>query len=474
MIFNSAHFVLLFFPVVALSYFIAPQRFRWMLLLAASGYFYMSFVPRYILILLFMVFVDYWAGILIADAAGRARKIFLLSSLASNVGVLIFFKYWSFAAGNLNALAQAIDWNYSLPTLSLVLPIGLSFHTFQSMAYTIEVYRGNYPPERHFGILALYVFFFPQLVAGPIERPQNLLPQFRAIHEFNYDRVVSGMMLMTWGFFQKMVIADRLAPVVDRIYSDPVHHSGFEMMIGTVLFAFQILCDFSGYSDIAIGCARIMGFTLMTNFRDPYLAQSVRDFWRRWHISLTSWFRDYVYIPLGGSHVGRLQRYGNVLAVFLLSGLWHGANWTFLAWGALNGLFFIAEDLLEGTPALAAGGGARGLFAASRMLVTFCLICITWIFFRAQSLRQGWYILAKIRREVALTGLRDLDRTHLAVAAVPIAIFVLMSVLRERTSVGALLTYRPAWVRWPIYVASLATVLFFAAPSAREFIYFQF
>jgi D-alanyl-lipoteichoic acid acyltransferase DltB (MBOAT superfamily) len=435
----------------------------------------MSYVPRYILILLFTIVVDYLAGMMITRAAGRRRKLLLCASVAANLGVLMFFKYWAFAAENLNALAQTFGLHYGVPVLSLVLPIGLSFHTFQSMAYTIEVYRGNYPPERHFGILALYVLFFPQLVAGPIERPQNLLPQFRVLHEFNYGRAVSGMRLMLWGFFQKMVVADRLAPLVDRIYSDPVHHSGVELMLGTVLFAFQILCDFSGYSDIAVGCARVMGFTLMTNFRTPYLAQSIRDFWRRWHISLTSWFRDYVYIPLGGSHVGRLRRYGIVLAIFLLSGLWHGANWTFLAWGVLNGIFYVAEDFVEGTSELADPGViARALFPAIRTLFTFCLICGTWIFFRAQSLGQGWYILSKIVREPTPADLGSLGWTRLAMAAIPIAIFVLISLLRQRASIGALLARRSAWVRWPIYVVSVASVLFLAAPVSREFIYFQF
>jgi D-alanyl-lipoteichoic acid acyltransferase DltB (MBOAT superfamily) len=467
-LFNSVHFVLLFFPVVILAYFLLPHRLRWVLLLAASCYFYMAFVPYYILILLFTIAVDYFAGILISSARGRKRKILLACSIVANVGVLAFFKYWNFSTENLNALAHAVDWNYSLSALAIVLPIGLSFHTFQSMSYTIEVYRGQYEAERHPGIFALYVLFFPQLVAGPIERPQNLLPQFRARHSFDYQRVVSGLQLMLWGFFQKMAIADRIAPVVDRIYSDPGHHSGSALAIATVLFAFQILCDFAGYSDIAIGVARVMGFTLMLNFRQPYLARSVSEFWKRWHISLSSWFRDYLYIPLGGGRVRPLRRWLNVMIVFLVSGLWHGANWTFVVWGGLNGLYVVGEDVL--------GLNRMQRWASARTLLTFALACVAWVFFRAASAPQACMILEKMIRQPGPFRLGEDfgGMMPLASAALLIGLFMVVSVVREKRSVGSLLAAQPAWVRWPLYTASLAGVLLLGAMSSRQFIYFQF
>jgi alginate O-acetyltransferase complex protein AlgI len=468
MLFNSPHFVLLFFPLVTILYFLLPHRWRWSFLLVASCYFYMCFLPYYILILLFTIVVDYFAGLLIAGSRGRRRKMWLVCSIVANVGVLAVFKYWNFATGNLNVLAHAIGWNYGLPALSLVLPIGLSFHTFQSMSYTIEVYRGNFEAERNFGIFALYVLFFPQLVAGPIERPQNLLPQFHARHYFDYERAVNGLQLMLWGFFQKMVIADRLAPVVDQVYSKPEQHSGFALILATVLFAFQILCDFSGYSDIAIGLARIMGFKLMLNFRQPYLAQSVTEFWKRWHISLSTWFRDYLYIPLGGNRAGRLHRCLNVLIVFMVSGLWHGANWTFVIWGGLNGIFVVCEDLLNlqrRSPSV--------LLAGVRRLVTFALICITWVFFRAQSAGQAFSIIGKMVRDPAIT-LAGVGRWPLAVSGILIGGLMLVSLGRERIALGQFITVQPVWLRWLTYVAAGIAVLLLATFSSREFIYFQF
>ena len=304
MSFSSIHF-LLFFPIVTALYFATPYRFRWLLLLFASCYFYMAFVPVYILILGFTIVVDYFAGILIENAQGRRRKWLLIVSLVSNIGVLFIFKYFNFFNTNLKALAEAIHWNYSLESLSIALPIGLSFHTFQAMSYTIEVYRGNQKAERRFGIYALYVMFYPQLVAGPIERPQNLLPQFYEKHDFDYQRVTDGLKLMAWGFFKKIVIADRLAVAVNLVYNAPYKYTGLPLIIATYFFAFQIYCDFSGYTDIARGAARVMGFRLMKNFNRPYFATSVADFWTRWHISLSTWFKDYLFTPLARWHTVR-------------------------------------------------------------------------------------------------------------------------------------------------------------------------
>ncbi|OFZ56311.1 MAG: alginate O-acetyltransferase, partial [Bacteroidetes bacterium RIFCSPHIGHO2_02_FULL_44_7] len=319
MLFNSLQF-LIFFPTVTTLYFILPHRFRWFLLLIASCIFYMAFIPAYILILLVTIVVDYIAGILIEKSQGKKRKLYLLISIVANIGFLAFFKYYNFASTNLTELAQFLHWNYSVPVLSIILPIGLSFHTFQAMSYTIEVYRGKQVAERHFGIYALYVLFYPQLVAGPIERPQNLLHQFREEHSFDYRRVTDGLKLMLWGLFKKVVIADRAAVFVDTVFNSPGDFQGVSFIIAAALFSFQIYCDFSGYSDIAIGAAQVMGFKLMDNFNRPYFSKSIAEFWKRWHISLSTWFKDYLYIPLGGNRVGKPRWYFNLFFVFLLSG----------------------------------------------------------------------------------------------------------------------------------------------------------
>jgi alginate O-acetyltransferase complex protein AlgI len=337
MLFNSIEF-LIFFPLVTLLFYFLPHRFRWFHLLVASCVFYMFFIPVYILILFFTIIVDYFAGILIENAKGSQRKFYLILSLVANIGVLAVFKYYNFFIGNFNMLAH----QDMLPLLNIILPIGLSFHTFQAMSYTIEVYKGNQKPERHFGIYALYVMFYPQLVAGPIERPQNLLSQFRAKHYFNADSFFDGLRLMLWGFFKKVVIADRIVSYVDAIYGHPSDYMNWlNCLLATFFFTIQIYCDFSAYSDIAIGAAKCMGFDLMTNFKRPYSASNIHEFWGRWHISLSTWFKDYLYIPLGGSRKSKLRKYLNQLFVFLVSGFWHGANWTFILWGAMHGGFNI-------------------------------------------------------------------------------------------------------------------------------------
>ena len=293
MLFNSLHF-LVFFVVVTTTYFVIPHKYRWFLLLASSCYFYMAFVPIYILILGFTIVIDYFAGILIENTKGKKKRLFLIASLIANIGVLAVFKYYNFLNDNLNILLHGIGYQNPIPHLSILLPIGLSFHTFQAMSYTIEVYHGKQKAERHFGIYSLYVMFYPQLVAGPIERPQNLLHQFYEKHYFDYQRVTDGLKLMAWGLFKKVIIADRLATVVDNVYNNPLEHTGLSFIIATIFFSFQIFCDFSGYSDMAIGAAQVMGFKLMKNFDRPYHSKSIHEFWGRWHISLSTWFKDYL------------------------------------------------------------------------------------------------------------------------------------------------------------------------------------
>src|ERR1035437_2524256 len=391
MLFNSFHF-LIFFVIVTSLYFAVPYNKRWLLLLISSCYFYMAFVPIYILILGFTIVIDYFAGIYIENAEGRRRKLFLIFSLIANIGVLAVFKYYNFLNHNFSFLLHGFGLTNPILYLSILLPIGLSFHTFQAMSYTIEVYRGNQKAERHFGIYSLYVMFYPQLVAGPIERPQNLLHQFREKHDFDYDRVTSGLRLMAWGLFKKVVIADRLAIVVDSVYNNPQQHNSLSLVIATVFFSFQIFCDFSGYSDMAIGAARIMGFKLMTNFNKPYQSKSIHEFWKRWHISLSSWFKDYLYISLGGNRVTIPRWYLNLFIVFLISGLWHGANWTFVIWGALHGFYLVFSLITKDFRKK-----INKMFFLDKILflpalTTFGLVAFAWIFFRADNVYTAIYI----------------------------------------------------------------------------------
>jgi alginate O-acetyltransferase complex protein AlgI len=395
MVFNSLQFFL-FYIIVTIGYYLLNYRYRWVLLLLASCYFYMALVPIYILILGGTIVIDYFAGIYlekIKDA--QQRKRFLWLSIITNVGILCVFKYYNFFAGNINASLPASAGQ--LLYLKILLPIGLSFHTFQAMSYTIEVYRGNQRAEKHFGIYALYVMFYPQLVAGPIERPQNVLHQFHERHPFDWQNVKAGLMQMAWGLFKKVVIADRLALLVDGVYAHPQQHSGKSLLIATFLYSFQIYCDFSGYSDIGIGAAKTMGINLMTNFRSPYFSRSVNEFWTRWHISLSTWFRDYVYIPLGGNRVPVPRWFLNLFIVFLISGFWHGANWTFIIWGALHGLFLIAEIIKNlGLKKWGYSFKPNLLKSILQVLVTFCLVSFAWIFFRANNVQTSFYIVGKI------------------------------------------------------------------------------
>ncbi|MDD2923138.1 MAG: MBOAT family protein, partial [Anaerolineales bacterium] len=450
-------------------------------------YFYMAFVPSYILILGATIVVDYFAGILIEEEqSARKKKIYLTLSLIANIGFLAFFKYFNFLNSNIIALAGFFGWNYSVENLKIILPIGLSFHTFQAMSYTIEVFRGHQKAERHFGIYALYVLFYPQLVAGPIERPQNMLHQFHEEHFFDYQRITDGLKLMTWGLFKKVVIADRLASWVNRYYDNPQGSSGPELMLATAFFAVQIFCDFSGYSDIAIGAAQVMGFKLMTNFKRPYFALSISEFWKRWHISLSTWFRDYLYIPLGGNRVSQWRWQLNLLIVFLVSGLWHGANWTYVIWGFLHGVYLIVEIYFQKIwnlipekirvfpPAL--------LIRFSRRIIVFALVCYAWIFFRAPSLESAVYISAKI-----FSGWRDgssllaltrsiLKNYELLITFFAIVIMEVVHYFQERGSIMTTLAQKPLVFRWTLYVGILTCILIFGSIYSvpTDFIYFQF
>lgn len=476
MLFNSLPFFL-FFVVVSILYFALPHKFRWALLLAASCYFYMAFVPVYILILGFTIVIDYFAGLYIEKSTGKRRQVFLIASLVANIGVLAVFKYHNFFNTNLTLLLQGFALKNPIPYLSILLPIGLSFHTFQAMSYTIEVYRGNQQAERHFGIYALYVMFYPQLVAGPIERPQNLLHQFREKHTFDYDRVTSGLRLMAWGLFKKVVIADRLAIVVDIVYKHPEQYNSLSLIIATVFFTFQIFCDFSGYSDMAIGAARVMGFRLMKNFDKPYLSQSVQDFWKRWHISLSTWFKDYLYIPLGGNRVSMPRWYLNLFLVFLVSGLWHGASWTFVIWGALHGFYLVFA--LMTTKLRARLFPFRIPFLSG--LSTFGLVAFAWIFFRAKDVESAFYIAHHMLSGIpALFSQKPiLEPLGVPQSSIYISFLLIIALetfhhLQSRSNLTAWLLARPVYVRWAIYYSLAIIMLLMGVFEDRQFIYFQF
>lgn len=492
MLFNSVDF-LIFFPVVTALYFLLPHRFRWLLLLVASCLFYMAFVPIYILILGLTIVIDYAAGILIEESAGGRRKTWLVVSVISTCMVLFVFKYFNFFNANFNALAAFLHWNYSIDTLKLILPIGLSFHTFQSLSYVVEVYRGRQKAERHFGIYSLYVMFYPQLVAGPIERPQNLLHQFYERHDFDYRRVADGLKLMVWGLFKKVVIADRLALMVNDVYSNPTQFEGIPLIIATVFFAFQIYCDFSGYSDMAIGAAQVMGFRLMDNFNRPYFSRTIAEFWKRWHISLSTWFRDYLYIPLGGNRVSAARRNLNLFATFLVSGLWHGANWTFIVWGALHGAFLVfGNETRQARERLKRSVGIQPGNLANRLLQTgfvFALVSFAWIFFRAQSMSDAWYIATHLftnvpeQLQLVLSNANNSRDPILYlgkgkwVFGIAIASLLVMEgvhMLQRHARMRTMLAEKPAWVRWPIYYGLVLSILFFGVFNKTSFIYFQF
>lgn len=484
MLFNSLEF-LLFFPVVTFLYFFVRHQRRWVILLVASAIFYMAFVPSYILILAFTILVDYFAGILIENSPASRRKVWLAISLITNVAFLGFFKYFNFINENARLLFQNLGFQYHLPNLDIILPIGLSFHTFQAMSYTIEVYRGHQKTERHLGVFALYVLFYPQLVAGPIERPQNMLHQFHEKHGFDYERVMHGLLQMCWGFFKKVVIADRAAIVVNQVFAEPSAFGGPALLTATYLFSFQIFCDFSAYSDIALGCAKVMGFNLMKNFDQPYISKNLSEFWQRWHISLSTWFRDYVYIPLGGNRGGKLLHYRNLIIVFMLSGVWHGANWTFMIWGAMHGVFLIAGLITADLRKIISGKMQiqkfEGLADFVRIIFIFHLVSFAWIFFRANSvsdamaiihgMKNGWHSPLEILQQ--LTTLK-LGSFELFLVLIMIFLMEIFHGIMRRGRVIEKLTARPPWQRWLFYYMILAVILIFGRFESQQFIYFQF
>ncbi len=463
MLFNSLQFVF-FYIVVTILYFSLRHKGRVWLLLLASSYFYLVFKPVYILILLITIFVDYFAGIWISQSEGKKRKWLLILSLISNVGFLAFFKYWNFINKNISIAMGLIGIENPFHDYPFDLPIGLSFHTFQAMSYTIEVYRRNQKPEKNFVVYSLYVMFYPQLVAGPIERPQNLLTQFHTYFKFDFEKLKSGLMLMAWGLFKKVVIADRLSIMVDYCYDNPTQFSGLTLLMATIFFTIQIYCDFSGYSDIAIGAARTMGYDLMLNFNAPYLSKSISEFWKRWHISLSTWFRDYLYIPLGGNRVSSGRLYVNYLIVFTVSGLWHGAAWTFIIWGALHGLYLVLAIVRD--KYLPFKLPKNTLLS---ILFTFVLVMITWVFFRAKGLYNAKIILSKIFNFGNYDSFSMPFSTNEFVFC-----WILMLILFLKDIFVKEIKTQNTTLFYVKFVGLMLVCYFFGIFSSNQFIYFQF
>lgn len=491
MLFNSIDF-LLFFPAVTAVFLFVPKKCRYLWLLAASYYFYMGWNPKYALLLAFSTLVTYGSSIFMEACGTRhvlAKKCWAACSLVSNLGLLGLFKYADFILVNLERVLTHIGVRGGVDRrLDLLLPVGISFYIFQALGYTFDVYKGEIKAERNIFRYALFVSFFPQLVAGPVERSKHLLPQLRKISEiqvWDFDRMRDGFLRMLWGLFQKLVIADRAALLVDTVICHYESYGFFEIVLAAVLFAVQIYCDFGGYSDIARGAAKVFGISLMQNFRQPYLAVDIRDFWRRWHRSLTSWFTDYLYIPLGGNRCGILRKYLNILLVFGISGLWHGASWNFVAWGLLHAVYQIAGDCRHRIIKRMGYGQERmGLSFSARlrkMAGTFLLVDFAWIFFASKSLRHACGVIRQMFTVFQTAGIYEtgLDRGNWACLSAGIALLLTADILHEKQiSVSAFLNRQECWFRWTLYVGLAVSVVLFGIYGvdydAGAFIYFQF
>ncbi len=487
MLFDSLQF-LFFFLIVMVIYFAIPCRFRWVLLLAASYYFYVTTKPGFVVFILLSTFITYYAGVQMGKTQAKSkRKKFFLLSLLFNLGLLFLLKYYNFFNDSLNVLFAYFHSDYKIPAFHVLLPVGISFYTFKSLSYAIDVYRGAITPERHLGFFALYVAFFPQLLAGPIERATRFLPQLYEKFDFDYQRVVKGLRLMLWGFFQKMVIADNLAPLVDSVYNHPADHQGLPLLLATFFFALQIYCDFSGYSDIAIGAAQAMGYRTMENFNRPYFSKSISEFWRRWHISLSSWFRDYLYIPMGGNRVSVPRWYLNLFVVMVICGFWHGANWTFLVWGGVHGFYLmlsiLTRSVREHLARMIGLDRMPRLHGYLKILITFSLVCFAWIFFRADTISDAFHIISNLftgwRGAFTVETLKKIPfwgplRFELAVSLLSIGILLSVQLMERQGNVIDRFSEKPVWIRWPVYYFFLAAILLFGNFGSKQFIYFQF
>lgn len=490
MLFNSFPF-LIFFPIVTLVYFLIPHKVRYIWLLACSYFFYMCWNPWYILLILFSTVVTFASGILIEkQSADKKKRIIVALSFVANLGMLALFKYYNFFVDNINWGLRLFGLNQSVRNRHIILPVGISFFSFQALSYTVDVYRGDIKPVKNFLKYALFVSFFPQLVAGPIERSGKLISQFEEEHKWDYNRARDGLLLMLYGYFMKMVVADRIAIFVGTVYGDISTYGGWYLIVASMLFSIQIFCDFAGYSTIALGAARVLGFELTDNFNAPYFSKSIAEFWGRWHISLMNWFRDYIYIPLGGNRKGTVRKYVNVMVVFLISGFWHGASWAFILWGAINGIYQITGKVL--TPLRNKVVSIFGLNRESfghrffKVVVTYLLVTFAWVFFRAGdtvtallcvksifTANNPWVLFDNSLYELGLDW-KNFQVMLLSIGILGIAEYCKYKGIIIRKN----LVNQNLWFRWLVYIVAIVAIFVFgiygSAYDEAGFIYFQF
>ena len=473
MIYNSIPFAV-FLPIIFILYWICPSKYRYLFLLAASFYFYMYMDPKYIFFLLGTVTVSYLLALALDSARDVFRKkLYLFIGILALIGVLALLKY----SGFIIEIAGLPS-----PAIQFMLPVGISFYTFQTLGYLIDIYRGKYPAERHFGYYCLFVSFFPQILSGPIGRGDVLLPQLKKERTFDIYQASYGMKLMAVGYFKKLVVAGLLAPTVDKIYDNPESYVGLVYIIATFMFALQIYCDFSGYTDIAIGCAKLFGMELSENFKTPYFSRSIKEFWSRWHISLSTWFRDYLYIPLGGNRVGKIRHCFNLMLTFLVSGLWHGAGINYILWGGIHGFYQIIETI-SGKNKKGREEKRNPLLNLFSVFLTFMAVCLAWVFFSADSVSHAWRIISLSFHEIgnpynyfrtAVICL-DMSYAYMIYLSIPVLLLTIYDYASLKRDVIAWISSRKPWVRYPVYIFLLLIILLFSEKGvSTEFYYFQF
>lgn len=495
MIFNSVDFFI-FFPIVTILYFLIPNKIRWVWLLICSYYFYMCWNPKYAILLAISTIITYLSGILIERAnkiddekkSIRIKKLWVFISFVINLSILFLFKYFNFFSKTIITIFSKFNILVTMPSFDFVLPVGISFYTFQALSYTVDVYRKDVRVEKNLAKYALFVSFFPQLLSGPIVKSKDFLYQIKEEHIFDYNRVKSGLLLMIWGYLQKILIADRLAILVNTVYYNPAKYKGFEILIATVFFAFQIYCDFCGYSNIAIGAAEVMGFRLTKNFERPYFSKSIKEFWRRWHISLSSWFKDYLYIPLGGNRCSKLRKYFNIMIVFLTSGLWHGASLHFIIWGGLHGIYQVLGDLLKPLKKkLIKVFGIKTdafMYKLFQVLSTFVLVDFAWIFFKASSFSNAKIVISNMMHfnpQIFINGSiykLGLSSKDFLAAVLGIIVVLTVNMLQRNKSLRVQLSQKNTVFRWSLYIVAILSIIIFgiygSGYSAQQFIYSQF
>lgn len=479
MLFNSFDFAI-FLPIVFIIYWCLPHKYRWILLLISSYYFYMSWNAVYVVLIASTTVISFLASLIIErDISSKSKKAVLIISSVITLGILFFFKYFNFLSESFCNLCKAVAIPLDPLILKITLPVGISFYTFQTLSYVIDVYRGKIRAEHHLGYYATFVSFFPQLVAGPIERTENLLPQIKGEHHFDYEKATYGLKLMVWGFIKKIIIADRLAVFTGKVFESITDYTGFSLLLSIFFFTFQIYCDFSGYSDIAIGTSKLLDIDLMTNFKSPYMAQSVTELWNRWHISLSSWFKDYVYIPLGGNRVKPLRHKLNLIITFLASGLWHGANWTYVLWGGVNGVAIALENILS----YGKRTRSKGFIGIIRVIGAFSFFMLAFVVFVSPSMKEAVFFYSHL-----FTGIKEpllylkrgyidlgLDTTNSALFLTFIPLLGLYDYFSLKKDVIKELCSRKLIIRWAIYLVSILALIFFSKKGVpTDFVYFQF